>query len=339
MDSRDAPVIKVITGMRLTGKSSVLKMFMEDLISSGFDRNRIYYRRFDDMLENELPDLRGLIDDVRAHLEPGRGTVIILDEMQDIHGWERAVNSFYSAGSDVYITGSNSNMLSSQLATVLSGRHIEIEIFPLSFTEFTDFRRRCNDPSDQGALLERFLRTGSLPAVALMDDEDLIDMMLTGIFNTVYVKDVVRNSDIRNEPLMSNLCRFLMRNIGDRTSVRGTARYITSTGVRTTPETIDNYIQMLESAKLFYRSKRMDSMTKDYLRTADKFYCTDIGIRNCMIRTYNDIDGMIENIVFMELMRRYGNVSTYDVEGKEVDFVVWTKKHKPKMTSSFSTTF
>ena len=325
------PMIKILVGMRRTGKSTLMKLFIEDLVASGTDPSAIYYRKYDEELEEERPDLRGLIDDVKSKISVGRDSFIFLDEMQDIDGWERAVESFYDAGAEVYITGSNANMLSSQLASKLSGRFIEINVYPLTFREFMDFRRARGDKSDENKLLKRFQQTGSLPAVALMEegDADLIDMMLTGIFNTVFVKDVVQRNEIRNGVKISNLNRFMMRNIGNRVSIRSAAGYLTSTSSKTNPETVDSYISMLESAMLFYRAKRMDSATKDYLRTSEKFYCTDIGIRNSLVPPHSDdIDGIMENIVFMELKKKYGTVCTYDVDGKEVDFAVWTQNYK-----------
>ena len=331
MRAVSTPMVKILVGMRRTGKSMLMKLFIRDLIESGVDRADIYYRKFDDELDEERPDLRGLIDDVKSKIKVGKGSYVLLDEMQDIEGWERAVESFYDAGAAVYITGSNATMLSSQLATKLSGRFIEINVYPLTFKEFADFRRHRGDTSDEGALMRRFQQTGSLPAVALMgeDDTDLIDMMILGIFSTVFVKDVVQRNEIRNSAKIANLNRFMMRNIGDRVSVRAAAGYLTSTASKTAPETIDSYIQMLESAMLFYRSKRMDSETKEYLRTSDKFYCTDIGMRNTIVAAReDDIDVIMENIVFMELMKLYGGVCTYDVDGKEIDFAVWTVRHK-----------
>lgn len=325
------PMIKILVGMRRTGKSTLMKLFIGDLIASGISESSIFYRKFDEELEDERPDLRRLIEDVKSKVTVGSGSFILLDEMQDIDGWERAVESFYDAGAEVYITGSNANMLSSQLASKLSGRFVEINVYPLSFREFMDFRRARGDKSDENKLLKRFQQTGSLPAVALMEegDADLIDMMLTGIFNTVFVKDVVQRNEIRNGVKISNLNRFMMRNIGDRVSIRSAAGYLTSTSSKTNPETVDSYISMLESAMLFYRAKRMASATKDYLRTSEKFYCTDIGIRNSLVPPHpDDIDGIMENIVFMELKKKYGTVCTYDVDGKEVDFAVWTQNYK-----------
>ena len=331
MRSASTPMIKVLVGMRRTGKSMLMKLFIRDLVASGIAPSSIYYRKFDEELEEERPDLCGLIDDVKSKIEVGNGSYVLLDEMQDIEGWERAVESFYDAGANVYITGSNANMLSSQLATKLSGRCMELNVYPLTFREFVGFRRNRGDSSGEDALLRRFQQTGSLPSVALMDedDTDLVDVMLSGIFSTVFVKDVVQRNEIRNSAKIFNLNRFMMRNIGDRVSIRSAAGYLTSTASKTNPETVDSYISMLEAAMLFYRAKRMDSETKDYLRTSEKFYSTDIGMRNMLVPNHpDDIDGIMENVVFMELKKRYGTVCTYDVNGREVDFAVWTPRHK-----------
>ena len=168
------------------------------------------------------------------------------------------------------------------------------------------------------------MRRGGLPAVAAMIDshENLIPVVLSGIYSTAYVKDVVERNEIRNAALLGNISRFLMKNIGDRTSVRSTVSYLTGKGIRTSAETVDGYILALESAMLFYRAKRFDTKTKDYLVTSDKFYVSDIGIRNNEVGFRDeDLDGVMENIVFMELLFRFGNASVCSVNGNEVDFM------------------
>lgn len=324
--SEGAPVIKIITGMRRCGKSALLMLFRDDLISNGKGEH-VYYRKFDDELESDVPDHRGLIEDVKTKVDVGPGDHIILDEIQDVEGWERAVMSFFENGADVYITGSNAHMLSSELSTKLSGRFIEIEVLPLSFREFISFRREAGDESDTAGLFERFYRNGSLPAVALLDktQENLVDTMIMGIFNTVYVKDVLERNSIRNMALMDNLNRFLMKDIGNRVSVKNASGFLTSMGMKrqTTPQTIDNYISMLERALLFHRSKRMDAETRTFLVTTEKFYCNDLGIRNSIVGLrVEDLDGILENLVFLELKYRFGSVSTLGVGRHEVDFIV-----------------
>jgi len=324
--SEGAPVIKIITGMRRCGKSALLMLFRDELISNGKGEH-VYYRKFDDELESDVPDHRGLIEDVKAKVDVGPGDYIILDEIQDVEGWERAVMSFFENGADVYITGSNAHMLSSELSTKLSGRFIEIEVLPLSFREFISFRREAGDESDTAGLFERFYRNGSLPAVALLDktQENLVDTMIMGIFNTVYVKDVLERNSIRNIALMDNLNRFLMKDIGNRVSVKNASGFLTSMGMKrqTTPQTIDNYISMLERALLFHRSKRMDAETRTFLVTTEKFYCNDLGIRNSIVGLRaEDLNGILENLVFLELKYRFGSVFTLGVGRHEVDFIV-----------------
>ena len=324
--SEGAPVIKIITGMRRCGKSALLMLFRDELISNGKGEH-VYYRKFDDELESDVPDHRGLIEDVKAKVDVGPGDYIILDEIQDVEGWERAVMSFFENGADVYITGSNAHMLSSELSTKLSGRFIEIEVLPLSFREFISFRREAGDESDIAGLFERFYRNGSLPAVALLEktQENLVDTMIMGIFNTVYVKDVLERNSIRNVALMDNLNRFLMKDIGNRVSVKNASGFLTSMGMKrqTTPQTIDNYISMLERALLFHRSKRMDAETRTFLVTTEKFYCNDLGIRNSIVGLrVEDLDGILENLVFLELKYRFGSVFTLGVGRHEVDFIV-----------------
>lgn len=324
--SRDVPMIKVLTGMRRCGKSTLMSMFREELLESGVPQDKILYINLDDETDRSIDTHRKLIDAVKEALRPGRGTYLFFDEVQNVPEWERAVESFHISGADVYVTGSNSQMLSSEIATKLSGRCIEIPVYPLSFREYTEFRKTIGDETRAiDALFADYMRRGGLPAVALMEGgrRDLISLMLSGTYNTVYVKDVVERNEIRNAPLLSNISRFLMKNVGDRTSVRNVTNYLVSKGMKTSTETVNNYISALESALLFHRAKRFDVKTKEYLRTSDKFYVSDLGIRNNEVGFHDrDLDGMLENVVYMELIRRHGNVSVCAVDGNEVDFMV-----------------
>ncbi len=321
--SKKVPAVKVITGMRRCGKTTLMDMYVDELRSKGI--GNIYHRKIDIEKKGVAPTYTELIDDVSSKVGLSHNNIVFIDEIQDISQWEKAIGTFFALGMDVYITGSNSDMFSSELSTRLSGRYIEIQVYPLSFAEFKDFRKEVKDTSSDEEMLDRYIRLGSLPAVALMEDDRITDMMIDGTFNTVFIKDVINRNQIRNPALMTNLNRFLMKNIGHRTSVRSASDYLTSSGYRTSPETVDNYISILESALLFYRARRYDSKTKDYLRTYDKFYCSDLGIRNGVVG-YNDsdVDGILENIVFLELKRRYGKVDVCDVDGKEVDFIAHT---------------
>lgn len=319
---RDTPFIKVITGIRRCGKSTLMDMFRMELLESGIPEDHVFHMDFDDD-EADIPrDHRALTDLVVSSMDVGPESYIFLDEVQNVSEWERSVASLYNKGADVYVTGSNSQMLSSELSTKLSGRCIEIHVLPLVFSEYVKFRKS----DDVDSLLGDFIRDGGLPAVALLGDgisKSMIPQIIEGIFNTVFVKDVIQRHSIRNIQSMTNLLRFMMRNIGDRTSPRRAANYLTSSGIKTNHVTIEEQISYLEEAFLISRAKRYDSKTKEYLVTADKFYATDLGVRNSVagFRQDDDLDGILENMVYMELCYRYGNVAVLSVDGLEVDFV------------------
>ena len=329
---RDRPVIKVITGMRRSGKSTVLEMFRDEIVSSGVPEEDTVHLKLGDELESAISDHRELIDAVKERFVPSGGKYIFLDEVQDVAGWERAVETFFERGADVYITGSNSSMLSTELSTKLSGRHVEIEILPLSFREFLLFREQCGPDAPLEEKFSEYMRWGGLPGTVLMSGSrrDLVAMLISGTYDTVFVKDVMQRRSIRNPSTVENISRFLMKNIGDRTSVRNAAGYLVSKGVKASAESIESYIGALCDAKLFRRARRRDSKTKEYLRTSDKFYANDLGMRNVAIGYDDrDIDGILENMVYMELLYRYGNACVMNVDGKEVDFVSYDSNRDP----------
>lgn len=317
--SAGSDLIKVLTGIRRCGKSTLMRMYIDELRAAGVPDERIFYVNLDDE-GSGIRTFRDLIEAVESHVGEVNGSHIFLDEVQNIPEWERAVSTFHVRGADVLITGSNSDMLSSQLATKLSGRCLEIRIRPLAFSEYVMFR----EPEDRSRLLEDYLRYGGFPTVAFAMDRMPSQTMdvLDGIYNTVFNKDVTGRHEIRGSMTINHLSDYLMKNIGDRTSVRGAADYMTSKGIRTQPQTVDQYIGFLEEALLFSRAKRLDSKAKEYLRTADKFYATDLGIRHCRVPySLNDLDGIMENVVYNELAYRYGEVAVCSVGQYEVDFI------------------
>ncbi len=316
---RDFDIIKVLTGIRRSGKSTLMRMFIEELKASGVSDDRIFFINLDDA-GSGIGTHRDLIDAVKSHVGDVEGSYIFLDEVQNIPEWERAVSTFHIRGADVYITGSNSDMLSSEISTKLSGRCLEIRIQPLSFSEYIDFREQ----GDREKLLEDYLRFGGFPAVALAMDRMPAQAgdLLEGIYNTVFNRDVVGRHEIRSIPTMDHLCTYLMKNIGDRTSIRGAANYMTGKGMKVQPQTVDQYVMFLEEASLFFRAKRLDRKAKEYIRTADKFYVADLGIRHCRVPfSPDDLDGILENLVYNELRSRHGNVAVCDVGQYEVDFI------------------
>ena len=320
---RDTDFIKVLTGIRRCGKSTILEMFMDELRGSGVHEEDIVYIDFDEDPENLPKNSSELMSYVRERLVPGRGRYQFFDEIQNVEGWEESVVSFYDNGADVYVTGSNSQMLSSELSTRLSGRHVEIHVMPLAFSEYLEFRKSSGKSAEE--LFGDFMRDGGMPAVALSEDlpsRALIPQILEGMYSTVYRKDVEERHSIRGSSMMSNLIRFMMRNISCRTSPRNIAGNLSSKRQKISAPTVQDYLEYITEAYLMTRSERMDSSTMDYLETSDKFYATDLGVRNIVSPMRDgDVSAMIENIVFNELRYRYGKVVTFDVEGREIDFV------------------
>lgn len=318
---KDFPIIKGLTGIRRCGKSTLMTEFIEELKASGISEDRILYINLDDEMSG-IETWRDLLDHITGVVGDPKDSYLFLDEIQNIPEWERVVSTLFLKGADIYITGSNSQMLSTELSTKLSGRCIEIRVQPLAFREYLLFRKESG--KDAATLLDDYIRRGGFPAVALLENTmpRLVPDMLMGISNTVYTKDVSERNSIRNNELVSNVCRFVMKNIGDRTSIRSVSNYLTSKGTKTRPETVDSYISMLEKALIIGRAKRMDLKTKEYLRTSEKFYAADLGLRNVIVPySETDLDGMLENIVFNELIFRYGRASVCSVGDLEIDFV------------------
>lgn len=320
---RDTDFIKVLTGIRRCGKSTMLRIFMDELRSSGVHDEDMVYVDFDSDPESLPKNSSDLTAYVGARLEPGKGKYLFFDEIQNVEYWEEAVASFYSKGADVYITGSNSQMLSSELSTKLSGRHIEIHVMPLVFSEYIEFRKDSGKTTDE--LFSDYMRDGGMPAVAISEDHPskvLIPQILEGIYSTVYRKDVEERHSIRGSSMMSNLIRFMMRNISCRTSPKNIAGSLSTKRQKISAPTVQDYLDYITEAYLMTRSERMDSSTMDYLETTDKFYATDLGVRNIVSPMRDgDVAVMIENIVFNELRFRHGTVVTFDVDGSEIDFV------------------
>lgn len=318
---RGFPIIKGITGIRRCGKSTLMAEFIGELKASGIPEDRILYINLDDE-SSGIETWRNLLDYVAGMVGDPKGSYLFLDEIQNIPEWERAVSTLFINEADIYITGSNSQMLSTELSTKLSGRCVEIRMQPLVFREYLQFRK--DSGKDAAALLDDYIRRGGFPTAALLEDvlPELVPDMLMGIYNTVYTKDVSERNSIRNNELASNVCRFIMKNIGDRTSIRSVSNYLTSKGTKTRPETVDSYISMLEKALLIGRARRMDLKTKEYLRTSEKFYAADLGLRNVIVPyTEADLDGIMENIVFNELIFRYGRASVCSIGDLEIDFI------------------
>ena len=318
---RDKSMVKVITGVRRCGKSSLLDLFERHLLDTGVPKTAIIRMNFESLDYDEIKTYRQLSDAVSKLLRPDGMNYILLDEVQQVGHWEKAVNSLRLLNNtDIYITGSNAYLLASELSTLLSGRYVEIRMLPLSFREYLDF----NDyKGDVQARFNQYLEYGGFPGVTeLRDHPASIMPMINGIYNTIIMKDIVTRGAVRDPALLESVVRFLCGNTGRTVSTKRVSDYLTSAGRKTTSDTIDNYLRMLESAFIFYRARRYDLKGKLHLKTLEKFYVVDIGIRNNLIGFRNDDYGFtLENIVFLELLRRGYEVSIGKLGTLEVDFV------------------
>ena len=327
---KDEKVIKVVTGIRRCGKSTLLDLYKEYLKKNGAEDGQIVAVNFEDLENEALQDYKALYAYLSGSLRRGKMTYIFLDEIQKVEGFEKVVDSLYiKENVDVYITGSNSWLLSGELATLLSGRYIEIKMLPVSFAEF--YASRGGGDADR--LFADYMANGSFPYIATMDrTKEKIDMYLEGIYNTVIVKDIEeRQNRKENDPnrrkvsdisLLKNISKFLANSIGSPISVKRIADYITSSGRKVSQNTIDGYIEALVQAYVFYQAKRYDVEGKQLLKQNGKFYIVDLGLRRYLLpkREY-DLGYSLENVVYLELLRRGYEVHVGKMGQTEVDFV------------------
>jgi predicted AAA+ superfamily ATPase len=326
---RDKSPIKVITGVRRCGKSSLLDLFEEYLLGEGVTAGAIIRMNFESLEFDDINDYKSLNEYIMKRLRPDVMAYIMLDEIQQVSQWERAVNSLrLMKNTDIYLTGSNARLLSSELSTLLSGRYAEIRMLPLSFAEFLDFNGYGRN-GDMNELLNRYIEVGGFPGVTeLREHKASIGPFLNGIYNTVIMKDVVQGGAVRDPALLDNLVRFMASNIGNSISTKKISDSLTSAGRKTSSDTIDNYLQLLENAFILYRARRYDLKGKLHLKTQEKFYFVDTGIRGDLIGIRNkDYGFILENIVYFELLRRGYEVAVGKLGTLEVDFVA-TKADK-----------
>lgn len=331
---KDKELIKVITGIRRCGKSSLLSLYKDYLKSQGIIEENIIQMNFEDLKYDGLnySDLNNIIIE---KLDSTQEKVYILfDEIQKIEKWEVLVNSLrLNSKADIYITGSNAYLLSSQLATYLSGRYVEIKMQPLSFSEFLDFYEFEPNITKEEKF-NKYLKIGGMPGLTIFNfNEVMINQALEGIFTTVLTKDIINQTKIKEPALLNKIIRFLADNIGNNVSINKIKKTLVSeksVSPYMRPEIIDNYILALENAFIFYSSERYDIKGKEHLKTQGKYYIADLGIRNYLLGFKNrDRGHILENVVYMELLKRGYNISIGKINDKEVDFIA-TKSNEKK---------
>lgn len=326
---KDDQVIKVITGIRRCGKSTLMAQYQEWLRANGVSGEQIISINFEELEYEELLDYKKLYYYLKEHLAENQTTYIFLDEIQNVAGFEKAVDSLYvKPDVDIYITGSNSYMLSGDLATLLTGRYVEIKMLPLSFREFLTL---TGMDTQQG--LAEYMQNGGLPYIAVMDrTREKTDLYLEGIYNTVIVKDIEeRQSRKEKDPtsrrvtdiaLLKTIARYLASVVGSPVSIRNITDYLTSNGRKISPNTVGDYVEALTESFIFYPVERFDITGKQLLKANKKYYIVDMGIRNHILpRRRYDLGFSLENIVYLELLRRGYRVTTGRVGNTEVDFV------------------
>ena len=326
VDFQDKQVIKIVTGVRRSGKSTLLKLFAQHLRATGIEDNRIVELNFEDFDNIELCTPKNLHDYIKARMQPGKMIYLLLDEIQQVDQFQRVVDSFFANGDvDIYLTGSNAKMLSSEIATLLSGRYVEIRMLPLSFKEYLTYYKKGADLIGQ---YNDYIRFGSFPYVLALDkNKALVNDYLESLYNTILLKDVLRRNSFADAMMLESVVRFVYDNIGNMVSTKSIADTMTSNGRKIDVKTVERYIQSVQESYFVYQAPRYDIKGKQLLKSLCKYYAVDTGMRQMLLgdRSY-DRGRLLENIVYFELLRRYGKVYVGKYGQLEVDFVVETQE-------------
>ena len=321
------PIIKVITGMRRSGKSMILKLIQEELQNIGIVKENIIYMNFESLTFMDIKDFEALYKHIIEKTSDKKGKIyILLDEIQEVKGWEKAINSFLvDLDVDIYITGSNANLLSSELATYIAGRYVEIKIYPLSFQEYIDFVSENNkeNPLSLDEYFTQYLNFGGLPGIHIFNyNKEEIYQYLVDVYNSILLRDVIARNNIRDIELLERVVLYIMDNIGNIFSAKSISDFLKNQGRKLSVETIYNYLKALENAFIISKVQRYDIKGKNILETQEKYYLSDLGFRHAKLGYQsNDISGYLENIVFLELLRRKYKVNIGKQDNKEIDFV------------------
>ena len=327
----DTPFVKILTGVRRCGKSTILKMIMERLKTERhIPDERIISCRYDSM---EYVDLtaKDMYDQLKSRLSTEGKTYLFLDEVQEIEGWERVVNSLASDFDvDLYVTGSNSRMMSSEIATYLTGRYISFRIFTLSFGEYLMFKRQYAPVSDAKTELANYVRLGGFPATHLQAySQEEVYTIVRDIYNSTIFSDIVRRSQIRKIDQLERIVKYTFNNVGNTFSAKSIADYLKSEHRSLDNETVYNYLEKLEKAYLLHRCIRYDLQGRELLKTQEKFYLADVALRYSVLGYDADsVAASLENIVYLELCRRGYTVNVGKTDGGEIDFVAERQSEK-----------
>jgi len=317
------PVIKIITGIRRCGKSFLMKQIISELNATGIENKNILYINKELVTFNFIENYTQLYTYISEKFNSTQGKkYILIDEIQEIQQWEKAVGSLFAENEyDIYITGSNAHLLSSEIATLLSGRYVEINLYTLSYKEFVQFRNtEFTNAEDEFYL---YLKYGGFPVIHFFDyNDELIYQYINSLYSTILLKDIISRYNIRNVQLFENLTKFVFDNIGNIFSGNSIAKYLKAQNISMGLDTIQNYLQYLENSFLVYKVNRYDLKGKRILEIHEKYYLSDIGLKNAMLGyREKDIAGMLENIVFLKLKQSDYKVFIGKFLDYEIDFV------------------
>ena len=323
---RDKQIIKIVTGIRRCGKSTLLRLYQDWLKAQGVSENQIISINFEDMDYEELTDYKKLYAYLKECLVRDKMTYIFLDEIQHVDNFPKVVDSLYIKEKvDIYMTGSNAYMLSSEIATLISGRYVQIEMLPLSFREYME---STGSMDDRGVKYTEYLENSSFPfTLELKGHPDEIRDYLEGLYNTIVVKDIVNRKRITDTMMLKSVLRFVFDNIGNPLSSKKIADTMTSDGRKIDVKTVEKYLEALSESYIIYQAKRYNIKGKQYLKTLEKYYVVDIGLRFMLFGSRQvDAGHILENVIYLELLRRGYDVYVGKIDTFEVDFVAQNRK-------------
>lgn len=327
----DAPFVKILTGVRRCGKSTILAMLQEELKARGIVSEQILSYKFDSLRYEEIDTALKLYKEIETHLVPGVRTYLFLDEVQEVNNWEKAVNSVMTDFDvDIFVTGSNSRMMSSEISTYLTGRYVSFCVFPLSFSEYLSFRKEYTTLGDIYAEFRRYIRMGGFPALQLKEySYEEAYTVVQDIYNSAIFTDIVKRNQIRKVDQLERVVKYTFSNVGQTFSAASLSKYLKSQNRQMDPETVYSYLNKLENAYILHRCSRYDIKGKGILKTQEKFYLADSSFRFSILGyDENAVANMLENIVYMELVRRGYEVYVGKLDSAEVNFVAVRKEER-----------
>ena len=324
------PLVKVITGMRRVGKSCLLQLIMNELYARKIPKKNILYINKESLDYDFIQDYRDLNKYVIDSFSGVKGTnYLFVDEIQEIEYWEKTIASFFSDSDfDIYITGSNAHLLSSEIATLISGRYIEIPVYSLSFEEFLLFRdKKMKNKREE---FSTYLWAGGFPAIHHFDfNQEVVYQYISSIYNTILLKDVIKRNNVRNVTLLENITQYIFQNVGNIFTSKKVSDYLKSQKLRVSIDTVQNYISYLISTFAVFKVPRFDVKGKRLLELHEKYYLGDVALRHALLGyREGDISGVLENMVFLELKRRGYHVFIGKVGNKEIDFIAEKENRK-----------